>query len=163
MSQPPEYPGRQRFKRVAAAAGSDAYQGAFEAVGSVLIGCAFGYGVDSYWDTAPFGLLTGVVVGFAAMVLRLVRLGKELHPDSVGTESSKSGEPTTPTTPTTPMTRIADDLGVGEAPGMSSVLRDDDDASGEYVSDDRVSGDRVSDDRVSGDRVSGDDENGRAE
>ena len=139
MSQPPEYPGRQRFKRVAAAAGSDAYQGAFEAVGSVLIGCGFGYWVDSYWDTAPVGLLTGVIVGFAAMVLRLVRLGKELHSDSVGTESSKSGESTT---------RVADDLGVGEAPGMSSVLRDDND---------------VSNDRVSEDRVSSDDENGRLE
>lgn len=139
MSQPPEYPGRQRFKRVAAAAGSDAYQGAFEAVGSVLIGCGFGYWVDSYWDTAPFGLLTGVVVGFAAMVLRLLRLGKELHSDSVGAESSKSGESTT---------RVADDLGVGEAPGMSSVLRDDRD---------------VSNDLVSSDHVSEDDENGRAE
>jgi F0F1-type ATP synthase assembly protein I len=139
VSQPPEYPGRQRFKRVAAAAGSDAYQGAFEAVGSVLIGCGFGYWVDSYWDTAPFGLLTGVVVGFAAMVLRLVRMGKELHSDSVGAESSNSGETTT---------RVADDLGVGEAPGMSSVLRDDN---------------GVSDDRMSHDRASEDDENGRAE
>jgi len=118
VSQPPEYPGRQRFKRVAAAAGSDAYQGAFEAVGSVLIGCAFGYWADSYWDTAPVGLLIGVVVGFAAMVLRLIRLGKELHPDSVETDGSKSAEMGA---------EITDDLGVGEAPGMSSVLRDQDD------------------------------------
>jgi F0F1-type ATP synthase assembly protein I len=139
VSQPPEYPGRQRFKRVAAAAGSDAYQGAFEAVGSVLIGCGFGYWFDSYWGTAPFGLLTGVVVGFAAMVLRLVRLGKEIHSDSVGAESSKSGESTS---------GVADDLGVGEAPGMSSVLRDDN---------------GVSSDPVSHDRESNDDENGRAE
>ena len=135
MSQPPEYPGRQRLKRVAAAAGSDAYQGAFEAVGSVLIACAFGYWVDSRWDTAPFGLLIGTVVGFAAMVVRLVRLGKELHPDSVGTDDLKSGERAA---------RVADDLGVGEAPGMSSVLRDD--------SDD-----------TDPDHYTNDDENGRAE
>lgn len=141
MSQPPEYPGRQRFKRVAAAAGSDAYQGAFEAVGSVLIGCGFGYWVDSYWDTAPYGLLTGVVVGFAAMVLRLVRLGKELHSDSVGVESSKSGEPTT---------RVADDLGVGEAPGMSSALRDDDDVRSDDVRSDDVRNDRASEDGENG-------------
>lgn len=141
MSQPPEYPGRQRFKRVAAAAGSDAYQGAFEAVGSVLIGCGFGYWVDSYWDTAPYGLLTGVVVGFAAMVLRLVRLGKELHSDPVGAESSKSGESTT---------RVADDLGVGEAPGMSSALRDDNDVSDNDVSVDRVRNDRASEDGENG-------------
>jgi len=118
VSQPPEYPGRQRLQRVAAQAGSDAYQGAFEAIGSVLIACAFGYWVDSRWDTRPFGLLIGAVVGFAAMVLRLIRLGKEVYPDSLGTESLESDEPTF---------QVADDLGVGEAPGMSSVLRDDSD------------------------------------
>lgn len=88
MSQPPDYPGRQRFKRAAAAAGSEAYQGAFEAIGSVLIAGAFGYWVDTRWDTAPVGLLIGTAVGFAAMVLRLVRLGKEIHPD----ESQASNE-----------------------------------------------------------------------
>jgi F0F1-type ATP synthase assembly protein I len=119
VSQPPEYPGRQRFKRVAAAAGSDAYQGAFEAVGSVLIACAFGYWVDTRWDTRPYGLLVGTIVGFAAMVLRLVRLGKELHPDSIGTDDLKPADPTA---------GVGDELGVGEAPGMSSALRDDDNA-----------------------------------
>ena len=117
MSQPPEYPGRQRLRRVAAAAGSDAYQGAFEAIGSVLMACAFGYWVDSRWDTRPYGLLIGAVVGFAAMVLRLIRLGKEVYPDSVGTDDSRPGKPAA---------RVGDDLGPGESPGMSSVLRDDD-------------------------------------
>jgi F0F1-type ATP synthase assembly protein I len=117
VSQPPEYPGRQRMKRAAAAAGSDAYQGAFEAVGSVLIACAFGYWVDSRWETAPYGLLLGTLVGFAAMVLRLIRLGKELHPDTEGTNGSTPGDATSD---------VADDLGVGESPGMSSVLRHDD-------------------------------------
>jgi F0F1-type ATP synthase assembly protein I len=154
VSQPPEYPGRQRFKRVAAAAGSEAYQGAFEAIGSVLIACAFGYWVDSRWDTRPFGMLIGVVIGFAAMVLRLVRLGKEIHPDSVGAESSNSSETTT---------RVEDDLGVGEAPGMSSALRDDNGISDNGVSNDGVSNDGVSDDGVSHDRASEDDENGRVE
>jgi len=125
VSQPPDYPGRQRFKRAAAAAGSEAYQGAFEAIGSVLIAGAFGYWVDYRWDTQPIGLLVGTAVGFAAMVLRLVRLGKEIHPDSEGSDAgteeeaederkgSKSGHP------------VADDLAVGESPGMSSVLRDE--------------------------------------
>ncbi len=116
MSHPPDYPGRQRLKRVAAAAGSDAYQGAFEAIGSVLIACAFGYWVDSRWDTKPFGLLIGAAAGFAAMVLRLVRLGKELYPESGETGDSDPGEPTA---------QVADDLGFGEAPGLSSVLRDE--------------------------------------
>ena len=138
MSQPPEYPGRQRFKRVAAAAGSEAYQGAFEAIGSVLIACAFGYWVDSRWDTGPFGLLIGVAIGFAAMVLRLVRLGKELHPESQGMESSKSDEAAAP---------VANDLGVGEAPGLSSVLRDDADV-GEVADVSGIS--RMSDDDEGG-------------
>jgi F0F1-type ATP synthase assembly protein I len=126
VSQPPEYPGRQRVKRAAAAAGSDAYQGAFEAVGSVLIACAFGYWVDSQWDTKPWGLLVGTVVGFAAMVLRLVRLGKEIHPDSIGTDGATASESAD---------RVADDLGVGEALGMSSALRDDDDDRGDRDED----------------------------
>ena len=108
------------MKRVAAAAGSDAYQGAFEAVGSVLIACAFGYWVDSQWETAPFGLLVGAIVGFAAMVLRLVRLGKEIHPDSFGTEVGTDGGNASERAD-----RVADDLGVGEALGLSSALRED--------------------------------------
>ena len=116
MSQPPEYPGRRRLKRAAAAAGSEAYQGAFEAVGSVLVACGIGYWIDSRWETAPYGVLIGAIVGFAAMVLRLVRLGRELHPDA-GTgdspDAAERGE------------RIADDLGVGEALGVASVLRED--------------------------------------
>jgi len=138
VSQPPDYPGRERFKRAAAAAGSEAYQGAFEAIGSVLIAGAFGYWVDYRWDTGPVGLLVGTAIGFAAMVLRLIRLGKEIHPDSTGAESgsarlagskesmesaeskeSKSAEP------------VADDLTFGESPGMSSVLRDERDEGDE--------------------------------
>jgi F0F1-type ATP synthase assembly protein I len=91
VSQPPDYPGRDRLKSAAAAAGSEAYQGAFEAIGSVLVAGAFGYWVDYRWETAPWGLLIGTAVGFAAMVLRLIRLGKELHPDTLGAEESKTG------------------------------------------------------------------------
>jgi hypothetical protein len=52
------------------------------------------------------------------MVLRLIRLGKDVYPDSAEMDDSNSGKPAAP---------IADDLGLGEAPGMSSVLREDDD------------------------------------
>lgn len=107
MSQPPDYPGRQRLQRVAAAASSDAYQGAFEAIGSVLIAVGFGYWVDSRWDTTPYGLVIGAVIGFAAMVLRLLRLGKELHPDTAEMAGSAAAD---------------SDRGVGEAPGLSSAL-----------------------------------------
>ena len=61
-----------------------AYQGAFEAVFAILIAAGIGYWVDGRFDTAPRGLLTGVLIGFASFVLRLVRLGRQLSPDSTG-------------------------------------------------------------------------------
>jgi len=128
VSQPPDYPGRERFKRAAAAAGSEAYQGAFEAIGSVLIAGAFGYWVDYRWDTTPIGLLVGTAVGFAAMVLRLVRLGRQIHPD---TDSEESDVGAGKVKGSTPATRLPDDLGIGESPGMSWALRDDGDEGGE--------------------------------
>lgn len=114
MSHPPDYPGRQRMKRLATAAGSDAYQGAFEAIGAVLVGGGFGYWADLTWDSSPWGFLIGIALGFAAMVVRLLRLGKELEFDE-GTGATSASGPD-----------IADDLGLGEAPGLSDVFRPDD-------------------------------------
>jgi F0F1-type ATP synthase assembly protein I len=61
-----------------------AYQGAFEAVFAILIGAGLGYWADEYFETSPRWLLIGVVVGFAAFVLRLLRLGRTLHRDGAG-------------------------------------------------------------------------------
>jgi len=117
VSHPPEYPGRQRLKRASVRAGNDAYQGAFEAVGAVLLGCGVGFWVDSRWETAPWGVLAGVVIGFAAMVLRLVRLGQELHSDAQGTDGTEEMD----SARLDPSNN--DGLGVALAPGMSDVLR----------------------------------------
>lgn len=114
MSHPPEYPGRQRLKGLAAAAGSDAYQGAFEAIGAILVGGGFGYWADLTWDSSPWGFLIGIVLGFAAMVLRLLRLGKELNFEDGSRATAVSGPD------------VADDLGLGEAPGLSDALRSED-------------------------------------
>ena len=84
MSQPPEYPGRKRFERIASRSGGGAYEGAFEAVGAILIATLLGYWFDQHYETTPTGLLVGAGIGFAAFVLRLVRLGKTLHPDPDG-------------------------------------------------------------------------------
>ena len=81
MSQPPEYPGQKRLKRMASRAGGSAYEGAFEAIGAMLISMFAGYWVDQRFETEPTGVLVGAVVGFAAFVLRLVRLGRKLHAD----------------------------------------------------------------------------------
>ena len=65
--------GKGRDRRAAA------FEGAFEASFSVLIAGGLGYWIDQGFDTGPVGMLSGVVLGFAAMVVRLVRLGTELE------------------------------------------------------------------------------------
>jgi ATP synthase protein I len=64
-----ETSGGRRFGR--------AYQGAFEAVFAIVIGAGLGYAVDHRFETEPWGVLVGLGLGFAAFVLRLVRLGRE--------------------------------------------------------------------------------------
>ena len=62
------------------------YQGAMEAVLAIPIGARFGHLADRQWDSEPVGLLIGLGVGFAAFILRLVRMrppveGEEQSPD----------------------------------------------------------------------------------
>jgi F0F1-type ATP synthase assembly protein I len=56
-----------------------AYQGAFEAVMAIPIAIGIGYWLDGRFDTPPIFLLLGAVIGFAAFVLRLLRLGRQLQ------------------------------------------------------------------------------------
>jgi F0F1-type ATP synthase assembly protein I len=87
VSHPPEYPGRRRLKRAAASAGGGgAYEGAFEAVGAILVATGIGYWVDHRYGTTPYGVVGGAAIGFTAFVLRLVRLGRQLHPDAIASE-----------------------------------------------------------------------------
>ena len=51
-----------------------AYQGAIEAVFAVLIAAGIGYWLDEKFDTAPTLFLVGLVLGFCAFMLRLLRL-----------------------------------------------------------------------------------------
>ena len=55
-----------------------AYQGAFESVFAIGIGAGFGYFADAYFATSPWGVLVGIVLGFSAFVLRLIRLARQL-------------------------------------------------------------------------------------
>ena len=55
-----------------------AYQGAFEAVASIMIGGGLGYFADEYFDTSPMLLLVGFVFGFGAFFVRLMRLNRAL-------------------------------------------------------------------------------------
>ena len=56
-----------------------AYQGAFEAVFSIVIGAGLGYAVDHRFGSEPWGVLVGLALGFGAFVLRLMRLGREFQ------------------------------------------------------------------------------------
>ena len=78
-------PGGRRLTRMAGQAGStagSAYQGAMESVLAIVIAVGIGYWVDARFDTSPRGLLIGAVIGFAAFVLRLVRMGKLVQKQS---------------------------------------------------------------------------------
>jgi hypothetical protein len=57
-----------------------AYQAALEAVFAIPVAVVFGYFADKHFGTSPIFLLVGVVMGFAAFVLRLVRLGRTIPP-----------------------------------------------------------------------------------
>jgi len=57
-----------------------------EAVVAPIIAVGIGYWADTRLDSSPWGLGIGAVVGFGAMVLRLVRLGREM-----GLTASDSG------------------------------------------------------------------------
>jgi len=68
-----------------------AYQGAFEAVMALLIAMGLGYWADQKLGSAPIGMLAGVVFGFAAFVLRLMRL-RRLIESSADEEGTSGGD-----------------------------------------------------------------------
>jgi hypothetical protein len=53
---------------------ASAYQGAIEAVIAMAICLLVGWWVDDRFGSGPFGLFAGMVVGFAALLLRLLRI-----------------------------------------------------------------------------------------
>ncbi len=79
-------PGRRGFDRMAVSPTSGAggaYQGAMEATLAVVVATGIGYWADSRFGTEPFWLIVGAVVGFAAMVVRLLRMAKLLDDPSI--------------------------------------------------------------------------------
>lgn len=87
--QPPEDALSNLRRRVAAARGEDAstsaqpqspaslafrFGGEFGA--AVLVGALLGFGGDHFLHTSPWGLMIGLVLGFAAGVVNVVRLAQ---------------------------------------------------------------------------------------
>ncbi len=54
--------------------GARAYQAALEAVFAIPIAGGLGYWADTRFDTGPILLLAGLVLGFAAFVVRIMRM-----------------------------------------------------------------------------------------
>lgn len=119
------------MKRAAASLAGDAYQGALEAVMAVLVGAGAGYWADGHWGTAPYGVLAGVVIGFAAMVLRLLRMRQELPSegeageDVAGAASAVGRRGLHGASASGADRRDADERGPAEEPAQSGVWRDD--------------------------------------
>jgi len=74
---------------------SMAYQGVVEAVGALLLCLGAGYLADEHWQSSPAGVVTGLLIGFSAFVLRLVRLGhawsEQLQESEESSEQTASG------------------------------------------------------------------------
>ena len=62
-----------------------------------LVGAGFGWLADRQFESEPWGLLVGLVIGFGAFVLRLVRLARQLggaaDADDTGRPSGSGPEP----------------------------------------------------------------------
>ena len=67
-----------------------AYQGVLESVFAILIGAGLGYWADAEFESAPWGLMIGLALGFCAFVLRLVRLARQMQ--AMVDEEESSGE-----------------------------------------------------------------------
>ena len=75
--------------------GAKAYQWALEAVFSIPIAIGLGYWADSAWGTGPYLLLLGVILGFSAFVLRLLRIRSLVEEDvKEATEASRATQTT---------------------------------------------------------------------
>ena len=61
-----------------AAASSQAWRILADLFGAVLVGLAIGFGVDRFAGTAPWGLIGGVLVGFAVSVWMARRTANRL-------------------------------------------------------------------------------------
>ncbi|NOZ32203.1 MAG: hypothetical protein GXP01_03825 [Alphaproteobacteria bacterium] len=66
-----------------------AYRLATEFIAAIIVGAFLGWGIDSLLGTMPFGLITLLLIGFAAGVVNVVRAARDINaaapiPDQTG-------------------------------------------------------------------------------
>lgn len=71
--------------------GARAYQAALEAVLAIPVAGGLGYWADSSFGTEPIGLLVGLVLGFAAFVVRISRMRRLVEAPGEGEENERDG------------------------------------------------------------------------
>lgn len=59
-----------------------------EAVFAIVIAMGLGYWVDTYFESSPWGLVAGAVLGFAAFVMRLLRMNALVQASGEAEETS---------------------------------------------------------------------------
>ena len=69
-----------------------AYEAAMEAVLAIPIAMGLGWWADRKLGSAPFGLLIGLLFGFATFVVRLVRMRGMVEAEAAAAERRKEGE-----------------------------------------------------------------------
>ena len=57
-----------------------AYEGAIESAIALIAPVGLGYWLDKVFETNPIATVVGAVLGFAAMLLRLIRFARDLDP-----------------------------------------------------------------------------------
>jgi len=70
------------------AAASQAWRILADLIGGVLVGLAIGFGIDHFAGTAPVGIISGILLGFALSVWMAWRTAQRLM-----AEAKQSGEP----------------------------------------------------------------------
>jgi ATP synthase protein I len=73
-----------------------AYKLIGELVGGVIVGLALGFGIDRVFHVAPWGLLGGVLVGFAVSVWMAKRTADRLMAQARREEAQNTGGDTPP-------------------------------------------------------------------
>ena len=61
-----------------------AYEGAIESAIALIAPVGLGYWLDKVFETDPIATIVGVVLGFAAMLLRLIRFVRRFDPGGSG-------------------------------------------------------------------------------